>query len=293
MALQQSLRDLDAGYKNFFRGTAGHPKFKSKHAWKQTYRTMNQKDSIRIEGKCIRLPKMGLVKIRQTMPISDIHSATVEKTKTGKYFVILLVEFENAFRPNKGGETGIDMGIKSFLTDSDGNAIPNPKYLEKSLRKLKREQRKLSRMEKGSRNYEKQRMKVARIYEKVRNQRDDFLHKVSTKLVEENQTICIETLDVKSVVKKHRLAQSIASVSWSRFFGMLRYKASWYGCQVVAVPQIYPSSQLCHTCGTKNPAVKDLSVREWDCPVCGSHHDRDWNAAKNILQEGLRLQASL
>ena len=226
IALQQSLRDLECGFKNFFEKRARHPQFKNKHNNHQSYRTINQGDNIRIVGKYIKLPKLGYVKIKQSMEVGHINNVTVERTPTGKYFVVLNVDFEPELRPNAGGMVGIDVGIKEFYSDSNGNVINNPKYLEKSMRKLVREQRKLSRKQKGSNNRNKQRIKVAKVHEKITNQRNDFLQKQSTMLVSENQTICIEDLNVKGMVRNHKLAQHITSCSWSKFFAMLEYKAT-------------------------------------------------------------------
>ena len=287
IALQQSLRDLDTAYKNFFKHKSRYPVFKSKHDNHQSYRTINQGDNIRIVGKYIKLPKLGFVKVRQSMDVGHINHVTVERTPTGKYFVILNIEFKPVYRPNAGGMVGVDLGINHFYTDSNGNCIDNPKYLEKSLRKLNREQRRLSRKQKRSNNRDKQRLRVARIHEKIVNQRTDFLHKQSTKLIRENQTICIEDLNVKSMVRNHKLAQHISSVSWSMFVDILEYKAIWYGNDVIKVPKFYASSQLCHVCGYQNPDVKNLAVRKWQCPICHATHDRDVNAAINILSKGL------
>lgn len=291
IALQQSLRDLDRAFKNFFEKRAKHPQFKSKHNNNQCYRTINQNDGIRIVGKYIKLPKLGFVKVRQSMPVGHINNATVERTPSGKYFVVLNVEFEPEPRPNNGGTIGIDVGIKAFYSDSNGNIVPNPKYLEKSQRKLIREQRRLSRKQKGSNNRKKQRIKVALVHERITNQRNDFLQKQSTMLVCENQTICIEDLNVKGMIRNHKLAKSIASASWSKFFDMLDYKGIWYGNDIIRVPRKYPSSQTCHHCGYKNPLVKELSVRKWVCPNCHALNDRDENAALNIRDTGLSMTA--
>ena len=292
ISLQQSLRDLDRGFTNFFQKRAAHPTFKSKHNRHQSYRTINQGDNIRIVGKYIKLPKLGLVKIRQSMEVGKINNVTIEHTPTGKYFAVLNVEFEPQPRPNNGGMIGLDVGIKEFYSDSNGNVVANPKYLEKSMRKLIREQRKLSRKQKGSNNRNKQRVKVAKVHEKITNQRNDFLQKQSTMLIRENQTICIEELKIKNMMRNHKLAQHIGSASWSKFFDMLTYKAAWYGNDVVKVPSMYPSSQTCSCCGDKNPLVKNLAVRIWECPNCHAVHKRDTNASINILNKGLQIQSA-
>ena len=292
IALQQSLRDLERGFKNFFEKRARHPQFKSKHNNHQSYRTINQGDNIRIIGKYIKLPKLGYVKIRQSMEVGHINNVTVERTPAGKYFVVLNVDFEPELRPNAGCMIGIDVGIREFYSDSSGNVVNNPKHLEKSMRKLVREQRRLSRKQKGSNNRNKQRVKVAKVHEKITNQRNDFLQKQSTMLISENQTICIEDLNVKGMIRNHKLAQHIASCSWSKFFAMLEYKAAWYGNDIIKVPTMYPSSQTCSSCGYKNPLVKNLSIREWECPHCHAKHSRDTNASINILNKGLSLSVS-
>ena len=289
VALQQSLRDLDQGFVNFFQKRARHPRFKSKHNNHQSYRTMSPRNGIRIVGNYIKLPKLGYVKIRQSMDVGKINNATVVRAPTGKYFVVLNVEFEPVVKQNGGGSIGIDVGIKEFYSDSNGNTVSNPKFLEKSSRKLRREQRRLSRKKKGSNNRNRQRIRVAKVHEKITNQRNDFLQKISTMLISENQVICIEDLKIKNMMRNHKLARCINSVSWGKFFNMLEYKANWYGNQIIKVPTMYPSSQTCSCCGYKNPLVKNLAVRKWECPNCRTKHDRDTNASINILNKGLSI----
>ena len=289
VALQQSVKDLDRAYQNFFKNQAKYPRFKNKHNNHQSYRTINQGNKIRIVGNYLKLPKLGYVKVKQSMEVGHINNVTIEKTSTEKYFAVLNVDFEPEFKQNNGKQIGIDVGLKEFYTDSNGNKVENHKYFEKAEKKLKKAQRRLSRKQIGSKNRNKQRIKIAKIYEKIVNQRNDFLQKESTKLVRENQTICIEDLNIKRMKKNHRLAKAISSVSWSKFFVMLEYKATWYGNIIIRVPTFYPSSQICSKCGQGNPIVKNLWIREWECPFCHTHHDRDYNAAINILNKGLSL----
>ena len=188
---------------------------------------------------------------------------------------------------NGGGKIGIDVGLKEFYTDNFGRTVSNPRILRRLTVKLRREQKRLAKKVFDSKNYDKQRIKLARVHEKIANARLDFLHKESTKLCRENQTIAVESFQVKNLMKNHRLAKAISDASWGEFFRQLKYKSVLYGCDLIKIPTFYPSSQTCSNCGFKNPITKNLSVRKWKCPKCGKYHDRDTNAAKNILQKAL------
>lgn len=290
-ALQNALRDLDRAYQNFFNKRAGYPKYKSKKTHRYSYRTSYSNNNIEIMYSHIKLPKLGCVKFRDKMAIEGrILNATISQEPSGKYYCsICCTDVETKKLPKTNKDVGIDLGIKDFAITSDGVKIQNPKYLSKSLEKLAKLQKELSRKTRGGSNWNKARIKVAKAYEKVSNQRKDFLQKLSTELVKNYDTICLEDLKIKEMMQNKQLSREIGDASWSEFVIMLTYKADWYGKKVVKVDRFYPSSQICNCCNYKNGEIKDLSIRQWECPVCHTKHDRDINAAINILNEGLKI----
>lgn len=301
ISLQSSLKNLDDSYSRFYNKQNKAPRFKSKKNPMQSFTTKHTSGNIAVVGNRLKLPKLGLIRFAKSRDVEGrVFSATVRRNPSGKHFVSILAEVEVQPLGNTETSIGIDLGITDFAILSDGRKIDNNKFTSNMEKKLKREQRKLSKRalnakENGinlfdAKNYQKQKMKVARLHERVKNQRDDFLNKLSTEIINNHDIICIEDLNTKGMLRNHKLAKSISDVSWSSFVAKLEYKAEWYGKTIVKVSRWFPSSQICSGCGHRD-GKKSLQIRDWTCPNCHEHHDRDVNASKNIVTEGLRTLA--
>lgn len=296
-ALQNSLKDLDSAYQNFFREinkgnkNQGFPKFKSKKNHYQSYRTNFTNNNIELDftNNRIKLPKLGWIKCKlHRQFIGKILSATISQVPSGRYFVSLNVECEQEELPKNSNSIGLDLGIKDLIITSDGEIFENKKLTCKYEKKLAKLQRQLAKKQKGSKNFYKQRIKVAKLHEKISDIRKDYIHKTSSLIVKENQFIFSEDLNIKGMVQNKHLAKSIHDASWYELTRQLQYKSEWYGRVYHKVNRFYASSQLCSNCGYKNENIKKLSIRQWSCPRCGIIHQRDKNAAINILNQGLK-----
>ena len=294
LALANAQMNLQKAYNNFFRSPKiGFPKFKSKHRNRNSYTTNNQKGSVAIDNGRLKLPKIGLVRLKQHRIIpSDykLKSVTVSQTASGKYYASILFEYENQVQEQQlQNFLGLDFSMHELYKDSNGNEPEYPRYYRKAEKKLAKEQRKLSHMQKGSNNRNKQRIKVAKLHEKVANQRKDFLHKQSRQISNAYDCVCVEDLNMQAMAKTLKFGKSVIDNGWGMFVTFLKYKLEEQGKKLVKVDKFFASSQTCSCCGYINKETKNLAVRAWDCPQCGTHHDRDVNAAINIKNEGMRL----
>lgn len=289
--LQQALRHLDAAYTNFFEGRTDYPTFKKKHHEQSATYTDN---AFTLKGDKLMLAKhnapLPIVWSRPLPKGAKPSSVTISQDKIGRYFVSILVEEDITPLAPTNTSVGIDLGLKSFLVTSDGETIDNPKYYARDEKKLAKAQRKHARKKKGGKNREKARKKVAKLHARIADTRRNFQHQASSKLIRENQVICLETLNVKGMLKNHCLAKAISDVGWGEFTRQLEYKAAWYGRTLVKIDRWYPSSKTCSACGYVLDTLT-LDIREWVCPNCGVCHDRDINAAQNVLTEGLSVSA--
>ena len=292
VGLQSSLKDLDYAYQKFFKEHTGYPKFKSKKNRYKSYKTKNTNNCLDFINKHIKLPKLGLVKVRdKQIPQGRILNATISQEPNGHYYCSLCctdIEFEQYPKTNKN--VGIDLGLVDFAILSDGIKIENPQFYEQSEKKLAKLQRELSRKTIGSARWEKARLKVAKLQKHIANQRNDFLQKLTTIIVSNYDVIAIEDLNVKEMKETDSKIRNkrVGDVSWSEFRRMLTYKSQWYGKELSVIDRYYPSSQICHVCGHRDDK-KSEDIRSWICPNCNSELDRDINAAINILNEGLRI----
>lgn len=290
VALQQCLRDLDIAYIKFFNG-AGYPNFKSKRG-KNSYRTNGRTITINQDNRMIKIPKVGWIKFRDKTNfngLTKINNITISRSTSGKYFASISAEVDIAAFAKTKKSCGVDLGLKDFCILNDETKFENPRFLANNEKRLRLLQKSLSRKIYGSKNYEKARIKLAKFHEHIANCRKDYLHRISIFLVKNYDIICAETLKVKNMIKNHKLAKAISDVSWYEFCRQLEYKCLWHGKQFIQIDTYFASSQLCSNCRYKNPDIKNLDIREYNCPKCGVHHNRDINAAINILNKGLNL----
>ncbi len=290
-SLQSTLKNLDNAYDSFFRKLTKFPRFKSKYD-RQSF-TIPQ--NIKIENDLLKIPKFrDGIKISKSIKFNflKIIEATILKTPTGKYFVSINCEMEHISHEKVDSKIGIDTGIKHLAILSDGTKYENPKPLKTKIKKLKYQQRQLSKKQKDSNSRLKQKLKIARIHEKIVNCRIDNLHKVTTEIIKNHDIICVESLVVKNMMKNHSLAQSLSDVSLGTFYRFLDYKAKWNDRTIIKIDRFYPSSKSCSNCGFINQDM-NLSIRNWTCPQCNTQHDRDINAANNILNQGLNILSGL
>ncbi len=289
--LQQALRHLDKAFRHFFEGRARYPSFHKKHG-RQAATYASSAFRWDAETRALTLAKMDApLTIHWSRSFTGTPTTvTISQDTAGRYFVSFLVEEEIAALPIVTAMVGVDVGLKDVAVLSTGEKIANPRHLRRSERRLAHAQRNLARKQKGSKNREKARRKVAREHARIADQRRDGLHKLTTRLIRENQTVCVESLAVKNLMRNHTLAKAISDVGWGELVRQLEYKAAWYGRTLVKIDRWYPSSKRCHACGQVRDSLP-LDVRQWTCPACGVRHDRDVNAAKNILAVGLTVNA--